>query len=367
MPAGKQSREARGRKTMCRNPSFAIRRRPLRRGFTLVELLVVITIIGILIALLLPAVQAAREAARQMQCSNNLKQIGLAIHNFHDARGGFPPSSLTGVGHTTWMTLILPHFDQLGLAATFDIERTVYYVPPDPLLPSNLSLIKTQIAGYYCPTRRAPPRTSTNELIPSGGTKTANGALCDYAINVGDYYGLNSEGNPNPNWFQPQNAYGVTYPADQKPGNGVLSGSGIDRTYRNWRPVRSFVDITDGLSNTLMVGEKHVNREHLGEVAWGDGTFYNVDNAYTSVCRLAGIHKGVPYGFPLAASPTDSISPYDTSYTVHGVFGSWHPGGACGFVMADGSVQKIMPTINIDVLGHLANIKDGYQIPGNAY
>ena len=83
-----------------------------RCGFTLVELLVVITIIGILIALLLPAVQAAREAARRGQCTNNLKQIGLAVHNFHDARKALPPSFLTGGGHAPWLVMILPYVEQ---------------------------------------------------------------------------------------------------------------------------------------------------------------------------------------------------------------------------------------------------------------
>ena len=88
-----------------------------RHGFTLVELLVVITIIGILIALLLPAVQAAREAARRMQCGNNLKQIGLATQNFESTYGHFPPAFTSGVGHATWLVLILPYLEQ---QAAFD-------------------------------------------------------------------------------------------------------------------------------------------------------------------------------------------------------------------------------------------------------
>src|SRR5574340_396527 len=92
------------------------------RGFTLVELLVVITIIGILIALLLPAVQAAREAARQMECGNNLKQWGLAVHNFHDVRGGFPPAYMTGVGHSQWIGLTLPYVENPTLYDVINIE-----------------------------------------------------------------------------------------------------------------------------------------------------------------------------------------------------------------------------------------------------
>lgn len=333
------------RKSAIRDPGLA--------GFTLVELLVVITIIGILIALLLPAVQAAREAARQMQCGNNLKQIGLAVHNFHDSHHGLPPCNLTGVGHTTWMVLIFPYMEQRSLLDAFDIEKTVYVAP-------NLSLITTQIPAYYCPTRRAP----SPQQISTGEPNSANGALSDYAINVGDY------GDSNPRWFQPAYAYGVTFPSDQGSGRGTLTGSGITRLYKNWKMPRTFADITDGLSNTLLVGEKHVRPDQMGVCAAGDGTLYNVDKGWYSVCRLAGQNENsaLGYSFPLAASPTDPITPaWDRSVGYHGVFGSWHPGGVCGFVMVDGSVQKIVPAINITVLGHLANIKDGYSIPASAY
>ena len=97
--------------------------RPLD-GFTLVELLVVIAIIGILVALLLPAVQAAREAVRRSICTNNLKQIGLAIHGFHQSRSGFPPALLSATGHTTWLVIILPSLEKSALYNALDIERT---------------------------------------------------------------------------------------------------------------------------------------------------------------------------------------------------------------------------------------------------
>jgi prepilin-type processing-associated H-X9-DG protein len=125
--------------------------------------------------------------------------------------------------------------------------------------------------------------------------------------------------------------------------------------------------VTDGLSKTLMVGEKHINVDHVGDQRYGDGTFFNADS-YPTACRLAGRIAGSSYSFPLASSPTDPISPaFDSTYGYDGVFGSWHSGGSCGFVMADGSVHKLQPTIDIDVLGSLAQIQDGRSIPASAY
>ena len=120
-------------------------------GFTLVELLVVITIIGILIALLLPAVQAAREAARTMQCSNNLKQIGLAIHNFHDAHKAMPPTRQSCY-HGSWATVLWPYMEQQGLADAWG-DTLSYFEQP-------LANLQVQIAAYLCPSRRSPPQLS---------------------------------------------------------------------------------------------------------------------------------------------------------------------------------------------------------------
>ena len=150
--------------------------RRLRRGFTLVELLVVIAIIGILVALLLPAVQSAREAARRTQCVNNLKQLGLAAHNFHDTQGALPPNrlannsaDLTKWNWVTWGVILLPY-----------IEQQNYYDQWDVTIPYENhaeAVTKRAVATYYCPSRRQPGIDFSNDK-PAGG-------LTDYAACAG--------------------------------------------------------------------------------------------------------------------------------------------------------------------------------------
>lgn len=129
-----------------------------RRAFTLVELLVVIAIIGILIALLLPAVQAAREAARRSQCSNNLKQMGLACLNYHEARGTLPPYRISQ-RHTTWAAIILPYIEQESAADLWDLNRAYQGQNPDATMAAPLA--------FYCPSqgREPGPQLSTSNLL----------------------------------------------------------------------------------------------------------------------------------------------------------------------------------------------------------
>jgi prepilin-type N-terminal cleavage/methylation domain-containing protein len=147
------------------------------RGFTLIELLAVIAIISILIGLLLPAVQRAREAANRLACANNLHQIGLAMHHYELTHGALPPSNL-GLGYATWAVLILPEMEQGNLYANWNITRT-YYVQ------SSIAR-ESAVASYFCPSRRSAssaPRLSISGDSSGGllGGMNIPGALADYA------------------------------------------------------------------------------------------------------------------------------------------------------------------------------------------
>ena len=319
-----------------------------RPAFTLVELLVVIAIIGVLVALLLPAVQAAREAARRSSCSNNLKQIGLAVHNFHDIRNEMPPATITsstGVdSYATWAVFIMPFMEATQLHDSFDLSRPMND-GNQPNNPGRFTALKT----YVCPSRR-----SVSNAITSDDNTTGGGAIIDYAGNGGadEYYGRRvSEG-----------ATGMFVIPERHT-------VGLDTTNKvaRWQNGINFASATDGLSNTLLVGERNVPQYHLSKKnpSQFDGPGYRgrQDGDFHSrgwSIRRAGI------GYPLARSPKVDCGAQSNTGARNLVcgmqFGSYHP-AVSQFVLGDASVRGISTTVSETVLQALAHRSDGTVIP----
>ena len=304
-------------------------RRPLH-GFTLVELLVVITIIGILIALLLPAVQAAREAARRMQCNNNLKQIGLALHQYHAIHEGFPCSENVSV-HWSWITMMLPHFEYGSLYEQMDLD-----IPMNHLHPANNAAVKTLIALFQCPSDEPNRLISCCGALP-GYEDAAQTSYAGTATHRADFRGATE---PNP--------------------TGVLFDN-YQNLYINFR------DIKDGTSSTFMVGEcdyDTMDDPHVDEWPWrvGYGTTY---------CPSAP--EACPIGKPWAASDSIHITtayginpgrPY-ASYDDCAVQSS-HPGGA-QFLFCDGHASFLSENIKQETLEALTTRNWGEIIDGTEY
>jgi len=287
----------------------------IKRGFTLVELLVVIAIIGVLIALLLPAVQQARESARRTQCVNNLKQVGLAVHNFHDTYGELPPSRIQ-YEYLGWSALLLPFmeqnnlFDQLNLKQKYKDQTTVVQ--------------QTSVPGYVCPSRhKEGDLTSVVQAINAD-----NGAVWDYATVSG------SSGDND-----------TIRILGKEQGMLVVAKGNKDK----YSSQTDFASVTDGLTNTIMIGERHVQINNLKDETTGhDGPILS-GWAYTTM-RAAGPD------YPLASNMRD-----DVDGVAHLVFGSFHP-GITNFIMGDASVRPIQVNIDEDNLGRLASRNDGEVI-----
>ncbi len=327
-----------------------------KHGFTLVELLVVITIIGILIALLLPAVQAAREAARRMQCSNNLKQLSLAMHDFHQLQNHFPtagwgyrwaPHPDRGVGLDqpgSWIYSILPHLEQEGL---FHLGEGVGRNDETSLqlLNSNKTRLQTPLAVLVCPSRRSAVNYA---VLPNSGApyvakpflcNTLNvGARTDYAANGGEILVGFGQGPGNL-------AGGVSPTSFPKPG----SCTGILYVHNHY----SFADITDGTSNTYLIGEKFLEPENYSTGASaGDDQGPFVCDDRDSV-RWAAVNSASS-GF---LAPYQDCEGSTQTYN----FGGPHA-GSFNMALCDGSVSSISYSVEENVHRCLANRKDGKAI-----
>jgi len=314
-----------------RTTPAAKRLRRDRSGLTLVELLVVIAIIGLLVALVLPAVQAVREASRRNSCSHGLRQVGLAVHTYHDARKTLPPARITYT-FVGWPVLLLPYLEQDSLFGQFDLTK--------PCVNQPANAMRTAVAQYVCPSRRAVGMQSV-QIDPATGQ---TGACGDYANvdgwSMATYRKVDANGKPQ--------SEGMIVVAAGTP---VVGGNSLGQPPTVWRGATRFQDVTDGLGQTLMIGEKHVRPVNLGnETTYGDGPMFG-GWAY-SLMRIAG------FTYRLANGPADTVSGNELA-----VFGSSHP-GAVNFVFGDGRVQGLTPSIDSTTLARLTT-RAGGTVPGN--
>ncbi|HEY1188681.1 MAG TPA: DUF1559 domain-containing protein [Gemmata sp.] len=320
--------------------------RPRRSGFTLIELLVVIAIIAILIGLLLPAVQKVREAASRMKCQNNLKQLGLGLHGYHDATNAFPPGAEYNVlpkpnpaGNTTflaagtsWLVYILPYIEQANLFKQYDFTQTFDSAANGPLALNVVPI-------FYCPSGPDAKRY----LDPNGGVTNGVGT---------HYVGIMGPGDAttaNPASFT-YNGTTYSFPYGGGNTNGAYSTVGILCRYTQQagsattNRLVKITDITDGTTNTLMVAEISVfmpnGLSYHQYRSWTRGF-----SGATSACKNMSnpINSTVYNG----SNNFDDISP-----------GSQHTGGA-NFALGDGSVRFINQSADINLLRALSTINSG--------
>ncbi|MBN2296144.1 MAG: DUF1559 domain-containing protein [Pirellulales bacterium] len=322
-------------------------------GFTLVELLVVIAIIGILIALLLPAVQAAREAARRLQCSNQLKQLGLALHNYHDAYNAFPIGTNYPYQSPNWRVIAMLYTEQGALYDSLDTKTYGYMggfmagCHPTSVYGygtgANSILRGLVVPGWNCPSNPSSPTANV-------GCNLEGGQVHDYVGIAGAY--------PDPAGRSNVCAAGLNY------GQGVYCENGM--LFPNGRTCLR--DITDGTSHTMIVGEQS------GLVGSKDirASYHGGWSGFNRPVRPADQESGEHYygtGITTVRYPINSDnysvcisgSGCDQSWDANTVLNSRHPGGT-HVMLVDGSVHFLLESIQMDTFRQLATKDDGLVV-----
>lgn len=316
-------------------------RRP--RGFTLIELLVVIAIIAILIALLLPAVQQAREAARRTQCKNNLKQYGLALHNYHDTYLRFPPGGQDWAApNVGWQVRILPFTEQTALYSAINFSDVNAWdrllVATDP----NSQLRRRNVPYAKCPT-------------DASANVDPNWAQASYCGSLGSQRTPSASGACN--LFMTANVH-YPDPGGQADHGNSTSGTSLSGMFgRLWADSPGIRDITDGTTNTIMVGEILPACSDHTAGWWNYNGMANA-HASTSVPLNTMTTCNAPYKRPTAEFPGCEAQ---NNWNLSWGFRSGHTGGA-QFLLGDGSVRFISQNIDYKTYQYLGRRADGFVI-----
>jgi prepilin-type N-terminal cleavage/methylation domain-containing protein len=362
-----------------------------RTGFSLIELLVVVAIIGVLLALLLPAVQAARESARRMTCSAHVQQIGLALQHYASARGALPPGAIlarvisgrtyqasgtadydpweeangssAGWHGTSWMLQILPFLEQNALYDQWDFKKSVS---------GNQAQAAVDIGIFYCPTRRSEIRPKDKHIMFPRWARDAN-SYDGWTAGGNDYAGCigaqNAFTNPTTSNLKHRLFCGPTYVYDQPP-------SGVAPTGAKFCLAGVFIPniatkpnyITDGMSNTIAIGEVSRSQWRAPAPAGQNDNYWGPCHTNIDGWAIAGTNTLFDTAKPFNPTNPDAMNDQGQqgafSNDYHESAGSDHGGGAY-FGLADGSVHFINKTIDPTVYACLGSVADGQpsQVP----
>jgi prepilin-type N-terminal cleavage/methylation domain-containing protein/prepilin-type processing-associated H-X9-DG protein len=330
-----------------------------RAGFTLIELLVVIAIIGVLIGLLVPAVQKVREAASRMSCTNNLKQIGLALHNYHDTNGYFPAGYLDGNTNPAstpdndvgpgwgWAALLLPYMEQQNVYNQINFSQTVGFG-------SNIAISQMPLKFYQCPSdglQQPFPVYDSTFTTPITTLAHANYVGC-----LGWEECFNGAGG-NPQAGSGQD--GLT---------GALGQGGVGAFYRNSRT--TIASVTDGLSNTIFVGERSGNHSPAtwtGAVPRGRCPAWMASQPPAPYAPPPGpAYDNADFGEALVLAHGNATHLPNADFPIYDpdTFYSMHTHGA-NFLFGDGSVHFLSSAINPYTYQYLCTIAGGETFPSD--
>jgi prepilin-type N-terminal cleavage/methylation domain-containing protein len=305
-----------------------------RRGFTLIELLVVIAIIAVLIALLLPAVQQAREAARRTQCKNSLKQIGLAMHNYHDAYNQFPPGYVAKIPFNitsgerslwSWGSFILPYIDQAPLYNLISPGNNLL----ENVLVTNPTVLQNRLPVFRCASDIGPQVNNYTDSMTIGSTTTNW-----YTASLQDANGTAVPISTS-NYIMVSGPADSTTPAVRDPRQSLNTPLGIG--FQNGNV--GLRDITDGSSNTLLVGERAWQYKNM---IVGAGTIYGFSASIVDQGSSANVKSAAMNVLGLAYNGINGTIGLQHD---HRGFSSAHIGGA-HFLVADGSVRFVSENID---------------------